>query len=114
MIVVFEYVPWQPPLLSLLLFQFIAKLFYKSSKDTYSMIGEGLAKFAERGENAKRGVKRPGAELFTNKGIHDLLYHLSNVLQPELFFRLYGPHEPLSVKYANMLQNVLVIFSTWF
>lgn len=52
------------------------------------MIGEGLAKFAERGENAKRGVKQPGAELFTNKGIHDLLYHLSNVLQPELFFRL--------------------------
>lgn len=78
------------------------------------MIGQGLAKFTERGENAKRGVKLPGAELFTNKGIHDLLDHLSSILQPELFPRLYGPHEPLSVKYANMSHNVLVIFSNWF
>lgn len=50
-----------------LLFQFIAKFFYNSSKDMYSTIGGGLAKFTERGENAKRGVKLPGAELFTNK-----------------------------------------------
>lgn len=62
----------------------------------------------------QRRVKQLGAELLTNKGIHDLLDHLSSVLQPELFFRLYGPHEPLSVKYANMIQSALVLFFTWF
>ena len=62
----------------------------------------------------QRRVKQLGAELLTNKGIHDLLDHLSSVLQPELFFRLYGPHEPQSVKYANMIQSALVLFFTWF
>ena len=79
-------------------------------KDICSITGQGLAEFTETGENGERGVKLPGAAFFTNKGIHDPRDHLSSVLQPELFFRLYGPHEPLSVKYANMTLNVIVIF----
>lgn len=83
---------------------------FLSNKDICSIIGQGLAEFTETGENAERGVKLPGAAFFTNKGIHDPQDHLSSVLQPELFFRLYGPHEPLSVKCANMTLNVIVIF----
>ena len=53
-------------------FNLLLNFFYHSSKDIHSTIGQGLAEFTERGENAKRGVKLPRAALFTNKGIHDL------------------------------------------
>lgn len=72
-----------------------------------SMIGQGLAKFTERGEKCKERCKTAWGRALYKQWIHDLLHHLFSVLQPELFFRLY---EPLGVKYANMTQSVLVIF----
>lgn len=47
-------------------------------------------------------------------GAHDLLGHLSPVSLPALLFRLFGLHDPMSVTYTNVTQNLLVIFRTWF
>lgn len=83
-----------------------------SSKDIYPVVGPGLAEFRQR-RKCKVRCKAAWGRVLYNMGIHDLLDHLSCVLLPELFFRLYGSHDPMSVKQTNRIQSLLAICPTW-
>lgn len=66
-------------------FNLLLNICYNSNKDTYSPIGQGLVKFTERGTNAEQGVRLPGAQLLTDKGIRDLLDPLPASCCPSCF-----------------------------